>query len=489
MTDAALTTYDRVAYPSVPHIDMHPATIAAIASVCGHIDTPRSHYSVLEIGCGSGANLMAMALAAPESRFTGIDLAPSAIGIARAIAAAAGFANVRFEACNILAAGVPSGPFDYIIAHGVYAWVPGSVRARMMALCNELLSPNGVFTVSYNVLPGCRIREALRDMLLVATRDIADPMQKLRRAREFLEYQIGGWEVSDPLCTALKMEAAAALKRDPEVLYHDELGEYFEPQMLTQVVAAARANGLDYLCDTHVALMNEALFPGPRVASALGWSGGDWVNFEQLLDFTGMRRFRRSIFVRQGKVGERRFEPQRLAGIFADAELTRDEPNPEKPGSFTFRTPKEEELVTTNPEVAAFLQTLAEAYPRALDLSVYAAGHELPQPFLEVLFSGALTLRTRPLACTLTPGERPLASPLARAQASIGEFKVASIKGGATRLGDEGVQAFLLLLDGTRTLSEIAEAMAARMNVTYADAMDRTPGVLAHLARLGVMIG
>jgi SAM-dependent methyltransferase len=487
VNDAALTSYDHVPYPSVSHIDMHPSTIAAVAAICGHTGTKRSGYRVLEIGCGSGANLLSMALAAPDSEFTGIDLAPSAVEIGNATARAAGLANARFAACNILDPGVPPGPFDYIIAHGVYAWVPGIVRERIMSLCGEALAPNGIATLSYNVFPGCRIREALRDMLLDATAGVTDPKEKLQRARAFLTYQIGGWNEGDPYCAALKMEAVAALKRDPEVLYHDELGECFEPQMLGDVVASARANGLDYLGDSHISLMAEALFPGPRVDSAHAWSGGDWVRFEQLLDFTGMRRFRRSMLVRAGKAGERRFNPARLAGLYADAELTRDPPNPEKPGTVTFRTPREEEIGTTNPEVAALLQSMADAYPQALDLSPYATGKELTEPFAEVLFSGALTLRTRPLACVTTPGERPLASPLARAQATLGEFKVASIKGGAARLGDEGVKAFLLLLDGTRTRAQIAQAMAAKMNVSYDDAMARTPAVLAHLAKLGVM--
>src|SRR5690606_41800989 len=34
---------------------------------------------VLELGCGEGANLLPMALSYTEGRFTGIDLAPSAI--------------------------------------------------------------------------------------------------------------------------------------------------------------------------------------------------------------------------------------------------------------------------------------------------------------------------------------------------------------------------------------------------------------------------
>ena len=488
MNDMSLTSYDRVAYPSVSHVDMHPSTIAAVAALCGHTGTPRSRYRVLELGCGSGANLMSMAMAAPESEFVGTDLAPSAIAVAQSVAGAAGLANVQFEARDILDPGTPKGPFDYIIAHGVYAWVPPAVRARILPLCAELLSPEGLAAISFNVRPGCHIRQVLRDQLLYATRGIEDPAEKLKRARAFLTYQIEGWNVGDPYCAALRLEAEAALKRDPGVLYHDELGDWFDPQMLSDVVADARAAGLDYLCDTHVNFMGEALFPGRATDAAARWTGGDWVAFEQMLDFTGMRRFRRGVFTRAGKVGDRRFQPARLAGLFADAELAEEKPDPEKPGVVTFRGPRDEEVDANSPDTAALLRSLSENFPSALDLTPQSKEAALPQNFLEVLVSGLLALRTRPLNCTMTPGERPLASPLARAQAATGETRVAAIKGGAARLADEGVKAFLLLLDGTRTRAEIAEAMALKMGVTVAEAAARTPVVLAHLAKLGVMV-
>ena len=488
MNDTALTSYDRVAYPSVSHVDMHPSTIAAVAALCGHVTTLRRGYRVLELGCGSGANIMSMALAAPESEFVGADLAPTAIDIATSVARSAGLTNVSFEARDILDPGTPRGPFDYIIAHGVYAWVPPAVRARVLPLCAELLSPDGLAAISYNVRPGCHIREVIRDLVLHATRGIADPMEKLQRAREFLKYQIEGWNVGDPFCAALRLEAEAALKRDPGVLYHDELGDWFDPQMLGAVVADARAAGLDYLCDSHVSFMGEALFPGRATDAAMRWTGGDWVEFEQMLDFTGMRRFRRSVFTRVGKVPDRRFHPSRLAGIFADAELAEEKSDPEKPGIATFRGPRDEEIDANSPDTAAMLRSLGANFPDAIDLSAYSGEETLPQNLLEALVSGVLTLRTRPLNCSVAPGARPLASPLARAQAARGETRVAAIKGGAARLADDGIKAFLLLLDGTRTHDEIAQAMARKMGVSVAEAASRTPVVLTHLARLGVMV-
>lgn len=58
---------------------------------------------VLDAGCGRGSALRALAARYPASRFTGYDLCPDAIAHARDAAAAAGLANLRFEARDLSA--------------------------------------------------------------------------------------------------------------------------------------------------------------------------------------------------------------------------------------------------------------------------------------------------------------------------------------------------------------------------------------------------
>jgi flagellar motor protein MotB len=55
--------------------------------------------------------------------------------------------------------------FDFIVAHGVYSWVPPPVRDALFALASGRLARNGILYVSYNVLPGCRVRQAAWDVL------------------------------------------------------------------------------------------------------------------------------------------------------------------------------------------------------------------------------------------------------------------------------------------------------------------------------------
>lgn len=128
-------------------------------------------FDGLEFGCGFGLNLILNAAAHPEGRFYGIDLNPSHVASATALAAELGLGNVRFAVADLraFAAGKPErgpwaewpGQFDLVQAHGVAAWVSAEVREALVAAAGSLLRPGGVFQCSYNTNPGWLARRSL----------------------------------------------------------------------------------------------------------------------------------------------------------------------------------------------------------------------------------------------------------------------------------------------------------------------------------------
>jgi len=169
--------YDAVAYPSFPYPDTHPDRLAAMAILHGLSPVPVERCRVLEIACNEGANLIPMAYAIPGSEFVGFDLARLPVERGQERIRELGLKNAWIFAGDLLDAGKELGQFDYIIAHGLYAWVPAAVRERLMAVCGELLTANGVAFVSYNALPGGHLRRMTRDMMLYGVKDIEDPQQ------------------------------------------------------------------------------------------------------------------------------------------------------------------------------------------------------------------------------------------------------------------------------------------------------------------------
>src|SRR6266498_1508146 len=87
--------YNAVQYATHPKPQTHPAHLGAIATLFGMAPAPPGGCRVLEIGCGTGTNLIAMALVSPRSEFIGIDLASGPIEAGRQIIAALGLRNVE----------------------------------------------------------------------------------------------------------------------------------------------------------------------------------------------------------------------------------------------------------------------------------------------------------------------------------------------------------------------------------------------------------
>jgi SAM-dependent methyltransferase len=137
---------------------------------------------VLELGCGRGGNLIPMAAQYPGRPFVGIDLSPGDRAGAPS-ATELGLGNLAFEHRDILAVTRRSGPST---TSSSMASIPGCrmpVRERIIGALRELLAPQGVAYVSYNALPGCRLRDLARDVMLFETRDVEDPQERVRLAR------------------------------------------------------------------------------------------------------------------------------------------------------------------------------------------------------------------------------------------------------------------------------------------------------------------
>jgi len=278
------------------------------------------------------------------------------------------------------------------------------------------------------------------------------------------------------------------LKRPPEVLFHDELNPFYEPQLLSDVAAAAREVGLDYLCDALPQLSAEAFFPSEKFAAAQSFTSGDWLRFEQLSDFGDMRAFRSSIFCRGGGIDRRR-EAQRLRGLWASGDLRPVEPNPEEPNSFAFRAKDAAKITTNSPTLARFLASLAAAFPSSVALDSAAEDPSLAEYVLTLFVANVIRIVTAPLSPSLTPGDRPIASPLARFQAARGEKTLASLRHYPVALEDASALVFVTLLDGTRTRDDLAREVAVRAGATAEVAMAQVSAALTKLTRLGLMVG
>ena len=481
MTDAYIR------YPSQVYGQTHPAAIGAIATLLGREVAPIGAARVLDIGCGEGVNLIAMAVAAPGAEFVGVDIDEPAIAEARTTAMQCGAANAAFHALDLSDIGARFGDFDYIIAHGVYAWTPEAVRTALMRVIRERLRSRGLAFVSFNALPGARLRQAVRDMLVTATDGVDDTAEKLAVARAFLTEQIEAWSDTEADESALKSVAKGILRKAPEVIYHDEFAAGYAPEMLSQVIARAKPFGLAYLCDVEPNLSAEAFFPTEPFATLRARSGGDWARFEQFADFRNLRPFRNALFARGGAPDARR-EAARLRGLWASAELTIESADPDAPEGAAFASSGGAKIRTNNPALAGLLTRLAEAFPLALPLEAEPDLDALADRLYQLCVTHVVRLLTAPQPFAARPGDRPKANALARVQAGRGESQLATMRHAMIRIDEPSMLAFVPLMDGSRTRAELAQDFGRLFAVAPDEAERRLDESLAELGRRGLMV-
>src|SRR5256885_3725208 len=126
--DSVRASYDALPYDSHAISATHIEVLAVEAMLAGLSPAPADRCRVLELGCASGGNLLPMAEQFPGSEFVGIDLSPVQIAQGQRLAAQADITNAKLLAIDLMNAGADLGKFDFIIAHGLYSWVPPAVQ-------------------------------------------------------------------------------------------------------------------------------------------------------------------------------------------------------------------------------------------------------------------------------------------------------------------------------------------------------------------------
>jgi tRNA G46 methylase TrmB len=124
-SNSRISAYEEVLYPGVIFPQTHPDRLSTIGTLRGMRPVSINYCRILELACSIGNNLIAMAAHLSGSELVGVGLAKNAITAGQAVIAELGLENIRLhhlDVCDLSRTGF--GQFDYIIAHGLYSWVP-----------------------------------------------------------------------------------------------------------------------------------------------------------------------------------------------------------------------------------------------------------------------------------------------------------------------------------------------------------------------------
>ncbi|MBL9152506.1 MAG: class I SAM-dependent methyltransferase [Verrucomicrobiales bacterium] len=470
------TDYDRVPYPCHAHPQTHPAHLAVMARLRGMRPAAPEACRFLEIGCGDGGNLMPMALEYPGSQFLGIDLAESSIERARQSAARFGTSQVEFRAQDIMDLKPGElGQWDYVVAHGVFSWVPEPVRLRLLAVCRELLAPDGVAYISYNAYPGAHLRAIPREMMLYHTKKVAEPEVRVAQARELMRLVAENQSGRDAVSAIVLSEANRVLDSAPNLLTHDDLSPDNQAYYLHEFAALAAERGLQCLGDADYASMFGTRYPA-GIRQALARLGDDDVRREQYLDFLSCRRFRQSLLCRAEIKRERQAPLAAIKECFFSSSAKTASPESQllddSPVTFLGESDLRGEVSAPIPKL--ILAALGRNWPARLrfqDLRAVIAtaiGSAVPSDAVagalrDLIEMGAAHVHHAQIRHATTVSERPRVWDWARYQQTIGT-SLTSLRHHTIQISDAFGIWLVGQLDGTQTAEAIAQkhALAAK---------------------------
>lgn len=483
------TPYDRIIYPDGAYAVAHPDRAAVVASLMGLKPPPVDSARILELGTGTGGHLIAIASQYPNATLVGVDYAQSQIRIARETVEAVGLTNITFHALNFMDIPDSIGEFDFIIAHGIFSWVPDEVRQRMLDIIQRHMTPNGIAYLSYNTYPGWRTLQISADIMRYHTRNIEDPWEKAKAAREVISElsELPTHSVGDSDWTRFMStyhEVMGTLKdylniKSDHVLLHDDLEETSRPFYYYEIASLLSKYNLDYLADAAFA-SNMTSNLAPEESRWLKSVAHTFDEIEQYLDFMRNRTFRTSLVVHSSVEFTRSITPLPIANFYVLSSIKRTDPQPEglDQGVVHFHDPDGIGFATPEPIVIAALDVLHEykglhipfrdLVRRAREL---AYAYAIPSSSLDedagkiattlLQFYGKsvnmVEFFTTPPAYVASLSERPIASKYARYQA-IGNEMVTNQRQNRVQLGPNA-RALIGMLDGTNDRAALIKAM------------------------------
>lgn len=508
LTTVLTDYYDAVPYDSHPFPQTAAEHLEALAFLFGLESKPPAQARVLELGCASGGNLLPFAARHPQGSGLGVDL--SSVQVAQGVHAIGQtrLGNVELRAFDISQIDASFGLFDYIICHGVYSWVPPSVQDAILRVCSENLAPQGVAYVSYNVYPGWKAREIVRDAMILRGGPRELPAEKLAYARGMLDFLEESARPDSVLKKTLEETLPLVRTGNSSYLIHEFLEPCNAPCYFKQFVERAGSHGLAYLADAEPSTMYVQNYGEKVREPLLRECGGSQIMIEQYLDFLVNRTFRQTLLVKQERAGGIRYgtDLARLralsyAGVF----------RPDDGAAIALDGPEQRCTAIRNIKVSlrvplhkVVAQVLDRHYPAAVPPEVLvaevcrhtgapAAQVEAPVMALleELLILGAVRVRLSPVELAAQVSAKPRALPAVRLDPGLPLS--AGPSASACNLWHEQValspieRCLLPLLDGAHdhdALAEhlVGEARADRLSFHADGAPLRDPGALRPFA-------
>ncbi|MBS0384026.1 MAG: class I SAM-dependent methyltransferase [Proteobacteria bacterium] len=452
-------------YTSLPFAYTQPAALAALGILHGLTPPAAETARVLELACASGGNVIPLAARFPRASFTAVDIVEEEIRLAKSNAAALDLSNLTLEVADVVefADRPATSQFDYIIAHGLLSWAPPPVKAAVFKICRERLSPQGLAAISFNVLPGWRAQQIVRDILRRSVGANAPPLLRAEQAVLLLR-QMASKVSNSPYGTIVRQSAERLAEAVPSYLFSEYLAPVNEAFFFDDIVSEAQAHGLHYLTEGELPMAAPETLAPESAGLVRELAAGDALAAQTWLDKVSGRVFRRALFAKRR--GQEKPNASALAELHVSGVI---QPSPQS--RLAFQLESGHIVNAPNDAAAAALAEIGRAYPATIAAAnsiAGANGQAMAGALLRLAQMGGLRVSSLPLAVGRQSTSHPRVFELARQEAARGQTWVTTLQHRSYQPPPD-ILSLLAVFDGQRDRAKLSAVVGeARLTAALA---------------------
>lgn len=453
--------YDALPYQSIAYAKSSPERMAALAHLFGQTPTPPANARVLELGCASGGNIIPLAVRFPEAQFVGVDLSQGQVAEGQERIAALGLKNIEIRFGDITTVDFGEASFDYLVAHGVFSWIPEEAQDAMFAIARRSLVPGGLAYISYNTYPGWHMLQTVRDLCMFHAGTKGEPKLRVDRARWMLD-KLGNLPGNGIYEQLFRQESEANARQHDSYILGEFLADHNLPCYFHEFASRAQKHGMAFLCEANLGeSLPESL--GKDTASLVREIAGDnGLALEQYMDFFSGRQFRSSILIRPPEDGvvTRALSPARMSELHM-ASSWRPVPDQKRQWKLGKKTrdatPLDHTILTVLRDAAPATVAVEEVIStlrRSGTIQSDEAAAQVVTHLFRLSLADGIEVLTLPRRAGRASDAMPELCPLARLEAASGQRWLSTRRHTSATL-KPGFVSLLPLIDGTRSVETL----------------------------------